>query len=133
MKLLLQREPYGEKSTLGELFENGKHFVYTLELPWKSNQHGVSCIPPGTYQVTLEPSAKFGGRKTPHIKNVPGRDNILIHVGNYPHDTEGCVVVGLTKSKDFVGESVKAFSMVLIQIALAFIHNETVEIEIREA
>lgn len=65
---------------------------FTLELPWKENQNNVSCIPKGTYKIELFNSIKFG--KCFHVLNVPGRDAILIHKGNYNRDTHGCILPG---------------------------------------
>jgi hypothetical protein len=30
-----------------------------------------------------------------HVKDVPGRDSILIHAGNYNKDTKGCILPGI--------------------------------------
>ncbi len=78
-------------SNLTKIFE-----CKTLELPWKDNNREVSCIPVGSYSVSKHVSPSKGDCF--HIENVPGRDNILIHKGNYNKDTLGCVLVG----KDFV-------------------------------
>jgi hypothetical protein len=64
----------------------------TLELPWMNNQHQISCILPGIYDLELFNSIKFG--KCLHVVNVQGRDGILIHKGNYNRDTHGCILVG---------------------------------------
>ncbi len=81
------------KQTLGELSVIGHSFTCkTLELPYKNNQKYISCIPPGTYIVRKRSSLRF-----PHhfwITNVPNRDKILIHFGNYNTDIQGCVLVG---------------------------------------
>jgi hypothetical protein len=53
-------------------------------------------------------SPRFG-MNVPHILDVPGRDYILIHPGNFPEDTEGCVLVGKEKTLDTVLQSREAF------------------------
>ena len=69
-----------------------------LELPWKNNEHQISCIPIGSYSCEKVPA-------TPHIPydhisvmNVPNRDGICIHYGNYAAgikiDVKGCIIVG---------------------------------------
>lgn len=66
----------------------------TLELPWRNNERQRSCIPVGTYEVVPRTSPKFA--KHYHIKDVPNRDWILIHTGNYHTQILGCVLVGAT-------------------------------------
>ncbi len=64
----------------------------TLELPWKNNQHQISCIPTGTYDVVPRFSPEHGQHF--HVINVPDRDMILIHEGNYHFNFLGCIGVG---------------------------------------
>lgn len=95
MKAILSRS-YGKFSTLGSLFVfNGKDKVFncvTIELPDLGNQHNVSCIPEGKYGCTL--ITRPNGKKAYLLENVQGRDNILIHTGNYTSDTLGCILPG---------------------------------------
>lgn len=65
----------------------------TLELPDKGNAVKVSAIPPGNYKGTLEIHQKFG--RCARIHAVPERNGILIHVGNFHWQTEGCILIGL--------------------------------------
>lgn len=55
--------------------------VKALELPWLDNERSVSCIPAGTYECERINHPKYGHCWL--VKNVPGRDGILIHIGNY--------------------------------------------------
>lgn len=64
----------------------------TLELPWLMNQTRMSCIPCGNYVVA--PHISWSKGKCLAFANVPSRMNILVHSGNYNHDTLGCVLVG---------------------------------------
>ena len=64
----------------------------TLELPWLNNQKKISCIPKGKYHVVKRTSQKYGNHF--YVQNVPNRDMILIHAGNYVTQTEGCILVG---------------------------------------
>ena len=91
MKAILYRTSLLDRETLGEL-QVGDFKCYTLELPWKENQRRVSCIPEGTYRVTKHTSPKFG--KTFWVRDVPDRDAVLIHPGNYNYHTLGCILVG---------------------------------------
>ena len=87
---------------------------FTLELPFKENHSLTSCIPSGIYQVKLHESPKFG--ICYKVQNVPNREHILFHIGNYPKDTHGCILVGkapifghlLTKS--FIPNSTATFT-----------------------
>ena len=53
INLLLIRDTFSEKSTIGELFLNGERICDTLENPWLDNQRNISCIPEGEYKVRL--------------------------------------------------------------------------------
>ena len=64
----------------------------TLELPWKDNARQESCIPEGTYPLIKRQSGKY--HEHFHVQDVPGRDMILIHAGNTPKDTYGCIIIG---------------------------------------
>lgn len=77
-----------------ELFDgvNLKFQCKTLELPDKGNKNNISRIPEGTYQVKRRTSKKFGEHF--HVLDVPGRELILIHPGNYYKQTEGCILLG---------------------------------------
>lgn len=92
--LKLVRYYQNDKRTLGCLSDASRDLVlYTLELADRRNQQGVSCIPAGEYQVVQWESPSKG--KCLLVKDVPGRENILIHVGNTEKDTEGCILVGM--------------------------------------
>lgn len=99
MKVVITRA-YNALETLGRLYVfNYNEIVYdcfTIELPNKGNQHSISCIPEGTYDTVKFVSPTKGNCF--HLLNVPGRDAILIHIGNYATgkkvDTQGCILVG---------------------------------------
>lgn len=52
-------------------------------------------VPAGLYQMRWHDSPRFK-RRLPHIynKQVPGSRYILIHAGNLPQHTEGCILLG---------------------------------------
>ena len=91
MTITIERYDVGPLQTLGRL-RCGALTGYTLELPWRENQKQVSCIPAGQYQIALYNSVKFG--PCFQVLDVPGRDAILIHAGNYNRDTHGCILPG---------------------------------------
>lgn len=92
MKLTITRTQETAECTFGVLNIDDHYFCVTLELPWLHNQHNISCIPVGAYKGRRHSSPKFG--EVWEICGVPGRGEILIHVGNLPADTHGCVLVG---------------------------------------
>ncbi|MGI4762501.1 MAG: DUF5675 family protein [Janthinobacterium lividum] len=99
LQLLLKRAPSAHGRTLGELFINGKFFCYTLEDPVRPagvKVPGDTAIPAGAYRVTVERSPTFR-ILTPRLHAVPGFEGILLHPGNGPQDTRGCILVGLAK------------------------------------
>jgi hypothetical protein len=89
MQLLLTRT-YAPGGTNGRLFYNGRLLVYTIELMWKNNRAGVSCIPEGQYELKKRFSLKFGWHLL--LMNVPGRALILIHPANDAmQELKGCI------------------------------------------
>ena len=52
MELELLRT-YDPEGTNGELGSGGKRICFTIELPWLHNQHNISCIPEGRYELLL--------------------------------------------------------------------------------
>ncbi len=91
-KVFLNRFKSDQKQTLGELVFKGKVIAKTLELPWKNNQRKISCIPLGTYRVVRRYTSKHGNHFW--LKDVPNRDYVLIHRGNYNFQIEGCILPG---------------------------------------
>ena len=65
----------------------------TLELPWKNNQKQKSCIPADNYDVKPYNSPTKG--RCFEVQNVAMRDNILIHILNFPSQTQGCIGIGM--------------------------------------
>ena len=109
MKLDLIRKEFTTISTIGDLLIDGKFFCYTLEDMYREKKiKKVTAIPYGTYEVIINFSNRFQ-RPMPLLLNVPGFDGIRIHNGNKAEHTEGCILVGFTKGKDFIGNSKSAF------------------------
>lgn len=92
-ELLITRLSDDGIQTLGEFNVIGYSFSgKTMELPYKDNQHEISCIPKGIYFVEKRYSTTHGYHF--HVKDVPNRDMILIHEGNYHFNYKGCIGVG---------------------------------------
>jgi hypothetical protein len=118
VNLLLIRDDFSEKSTLGKLFLNGERFCDTLELPWLDNQRSISCIPEGEYKVRLRLARESATRDYLHllVQDVQGRSYILVHIGNYPKDTKGCILVGQSRQQDAVYNSTLAMELLIKEV-----------------
>lgn len=90
--VILRRTISTPDGTFGQLEMGGVILCMTCELPWRDNARMTSCIPSGVYPFVKRTSPKYGHHW--HIKQVPDRSFILIHVGNYPKDVKKCVAVG---------------------------------------
>jgi len=88
-----------DSATLGILTVEGVEF-HTLELPWMGNARRHSCIPEGRYTLRGRPSkvvhdtSRGRWQDGWEVTDVPDRDHIMFHVGNWPKDTEGCILIG---------------------------------------
>lgn len=82
---------YQPDCTLGRL-TCGDFQCFTLELPFKGNENGVSCIIPGVYEAFKRNSPTNG--RCFELRDVPGRTHIQIHKGNFTRDILGCILVG---------------------------------------
>lgn len=124
---ILVERTYHASGTHGVLtFADDTRF-YTLERAWVNNERRISCIPEGIYKLVMRYSPivqrTSGGEYTSgyEITGVKDRDLIMIHVGNYVKDTEGCLLVGM--SEDFqngepvVWSSRLAFRLLMTKMA----------------
>ena len=119
MKIEVKRLYKTENSTIGELTIDGKFECYTLED--KERNVKIKCetaIPKGTYKVIINQSNRFK-KLMPLVLNVPNFEGIRIHPGNSNHDTEGCILVGQTRSKDYISKSRKAYEILFAKMKLA--------------
>ena len=105
MKLLNLRYNTEENYTDGILFVNDKFVCYTLEDGHRDVKvWGETRIVDGTYKLVLRTEGGFHNRYKARygsghkgmlwVTDVEGFEYILIHVGNSPRDTAGCLLVG---------------------------------------
>ena len=128
-------------STISTLLINEEFFCYVLEDVDRGLTQtmslvdilakkvpGQTAIPEGTYDVTIDFSNRFQC-DMPLIENVPGYQGIRIHSGNYPKDTEGCLLVGNDVAPDMVLNSRVAFAAFFPKLKAA-LQNEKVTLQI---
>lgn len=116
---------------IGKLSIDDKYFCDTLEDADRGltsdmtdeeikeiKQKGITAIPTGRYKVVMNvQSPKFSKYKQyefcegylPRLVDVPGYEGVLIHIGNYPKDTDGCILVGKNTVKGAVMNSTETF------------------------
>jgi hypothetical protein len=98
--LTLTRISQSAFATYGQLSDaEQRQYAVTLELPWENNQHDVSCIPAGSYHAVRRLSHLHGGTGVHdydvfELMDVPSRGAIELHIGNLPHDSKGCILLG---------------------------------------
>lgn len=101
MKATLSRMESSDEGTFG-LFtlEDGSEWD-SLELPWRDNQQGISCVPEGVYMAKMAYSPKHAAMVY-HLQNVPDRSDVEIHAANFGGDKAkgyrcellGCIALG---------------------------------------
>ena len=156
MKLRLERKYRCSNYCIDKLYINNEYFSDALEDPDRSLTDSMSleeikkikikgntCIPYGTYTITLDVvSPKFGSKsyykevcngKVPRLLNVKGFEGILIHVGDGPNGhklTEGCILVGRNTIKGGLTEGKKYFQLLYNQMLKAKNKGEEIKITI---
>lgn len=100
MKYTLKRDEYRPDGIFGALFQDDseKPFCVTLERAYKCENGYEPKLPAGTYECKLRESPKFG-RKLFQVFGVPPFHGtpvtfIEIHIGNFNHDSIGCILLG---------------------------------------
>ena len=135
MKLEVLRYECGPVCTIGKILIDGEFACFTLEdvvrPAGEPKVFGQTAIPYGVYEVVITFSNHFK-RDLPLLLGVPGFEGVRIHPGNTAADTEGCLLLGLTKGDNFVGQSRAAFDLVFPKIRDAIESGEKVTIEYRE-
>lgn len=127
MIITVVRKYKSPKYIIGRLYVGDVEFCHTLEPAEKGIPH--PAIPKGTYNINVVWSPKFKGYY-PRLENVPNRSAILIHSGNYPEDTLGCILVGFNTIKGGLSCSRDTFRDLFECIIRAVSHRDLVTIKI---
>lgn len=91
----------------GVLLVEGRELCKTIELPWRSNQPRISCIPEGQYRIRRRHSPRF--RDHFEVMNVKDRKYILFHAGNDAgKELRGCIAPVLRHTGEGKGSSSRA-------------------------
>lgn len=101
MKITITRTYTDDLGTRGKLTTDTGFQFDTLELPWRDNAKGKSCIIADTYSAKVWFSPRFGINVI-RLEDKHGRSDCLIHAGNFAGDTDkgyftqihGCTLVG---------------------------------------
>jgi len=98
MKILIQRQHAGKDCSSGQISLEGKIVAYTLERPWDGNIPLISSIPTGRYHGYVRKNTKDRWRI--ELTDVPNRENVQLHVGNFLADGLGCILLGSNLKSD---------------------------------
>ncbi len=114
MNFTLKRTEYTQDGVFGELTSDGTDKVFTtlehaferLDGPYRPKLNA------GTHICTLgEHNLDHSkGVQLYEINNVPGHSGILIHIGNYNHDSDGCVLIGTALGNKCITGSLRALA-----------------------
>lgn len=153
MKIRVERKWPKPTYTIGRFYIDGIFYCNTLEdadRGLKQSDHpdyirarkvaGETAIPKGTYTVAMNvTSPKYSASpwywslcqgKVPRLLNVPGFDGILIHTGNNPLQTSGCLLIGKNTKVGQLTESKETFKKIYKLMKAAYDRGEEITIEI---
>lgn len=132
----LHRRPSGPQSTIGVVTRDAVgdgHLCFTCEDVVRDIKiPGETAIPAGRYRIIVTHSARFG-RALPLLLDVPGFNGVRIHPGNTAHDTEGCILPGLSESGGIISRSRDACALWQAEIEQALLGGRAVYLDIRNA
>jgi len=117
MEIEVVRKEFYPECTHGELYIDDEYLCDTLEDQdrdfnkdgditdkGEGKVYGQTAIPRGRYELVLKVSARFG-KTLPTILNVHGFSGVLIHSGNTPEETKGCILLGARQKRGRVMSS----------------------------
>ncbi len=117
MNLKLIHKDFLPDGIFGELTD-GNLLFHTLEHAYYTENGDGSYAPklqPGVYKCVRGPHKLHNTPvfETFEVTGVKGHSGILFHVGNFNADSDGCILLGKTQTRDkkhhFIGQSKVAF------------------------
>lgn len=142
MRLHLQLVAETMNSSISVMAVAGEFVCFVLEDGYRDKKvKAETRIPAGVYRIEKRTTGGFYEQYRDKLKHdfsiqivdVPGFENILIHIGNTVKDTAGCLLTGLGvgfNGNFAVNQSTAAYLQVYETIRLAFDRGDKVEIEI---
>ena len=145
MELRLDRVVNLPDSTIGVLKVDGVPFCFTLEDEKREVKvRGETRIPNGTYEIKFRKvisglTEKYRSKYewfTFHLElqGVPGFNYVYIHIGNYEHQSDGCILVGqgaMMEGKGWIMNSTLVFKQLYLKISEALNQGEIVCLTIK--
>ncbi len=130
LEIVYQRTNETKNSTTGFFYIEGTDITgYFIEPSGPSTTKSKldKRIPADNYFLKLNQGKKYG--LLVYNNKVPESRGIVIHIGNYPIDTVGCLLPGKTIGVDFVGNSGAALEAIMA--AYNTITTEFAELRLR--
>ena len=124
MQIDIKRQPPISNAVFGELSLDGQYYCDTLE-------RLEVILEAGTYEIIITFSPRFQ-RPLPLLLKVPNRTDIRIHSGNWPLDSEGCILVGMDTAPDshMILQSRLALDPLVAKIQAALDASESVTLSV---
>jgi len=134
-------------SCRGVIYIDSELFGITMEDPIRDKKiPAITGIPAGSYKIKYqeEPTKLTVKYRNLYdwfnnhlmLVDVPGYQSVYIHIGNYPRNTDGCILINniLTASDpSMCGQSTDAFRKFYLKVSAAINRGDDVEIEIRNS
>lgn len=146
MNIVIEEIGTTNNSTASQMFVDNRALCFVIEDGYRPVKiSDETRIPPGRYQIKKRMAGKFyekykkdfGHKWVPHLQKVPGFEFILIHIGNTPKDTSGCLLVarGISMNLttgDYNGiDSGSIYKLLYSLMNAAFERGEEIWIEIQ--
>jgi hypothetical protein len=105
MRIIVNRQYFLQNCTIGQITVQYDDVpVYPIYVCDSLEPHAIdwskekkikdkTAIPCGEYELKYSYSGKFA-KEMPYLQNVPHFEGVMIHTGNRPCDTHGCILVG---------------------------------------